>query len=271
MALQTTDASSDRIAVAAAASIDDQTAFSTLQWVYLTAFTSGRRMWSKGEGAKNLAMGFTQTPNSLFFNVVRATTEALADLVSNSYASDAWQCICSTYDESDGPRIFIGSRTAALAEASYVTRDIGSGATNTDSANALLVLNRGNLNGAPAGRVGEFLFWNRLLTLGELRTHQFRPHASSGLVVWHKYNEGTGTQRDYSGNKNTGTVTGATALTTHVPLVPSFGFDVKRAIAAVAAGGGAAAPAGQVYTAPLVSSGRGFVSMGGARAPWIRR
>lgn len=228
MSLQTVDASSDRIAVAAASSINDQTAFSTLQWVYLTAFTSGRRMWSKGEGTKNLAMEFNNTPNGLFFDVARATTGALASTNNNQYSNNAWTCICSTYDESDGPRVFIGSLTTALAEASYVTRDVGAGATNTDSANDLLIFNRGNLNGAPAGRVGEFMYWNRRLTLGELRTHQWRPHASSGLVVWHNYNEGTGTQRDYSGAKNTGTVTGATALANHVPLPAMFGGDLQQ-------------------------------------------
>lgn len=266
MALQTADGTSDRIAVAANATIDDLTAFTTLQWVYMTAFTSGRRFWSKGPAApngKDLAMDFINTPNSVFFQVARATTTALASSVANIYADNAWACIVTTYDEADGPRIFAGSLTAALAEVSYAAaRTIGAGATSADNTETLKIFNRQTLVGAPAGRVGEFLFWNRRLTLGELRTHQFRPHASSGLVVWHKYNEGTGTQRDYSGNKNTGTVTGATALANHVPLGVAFGgWEVQGFQAGANIGTAAVAVDGLAITAAGQQKSRGAASI----------
>lgn len=172
-------------------------------------------------------MGFTGT-QGMFFQITRATTNALADCES-AYSNNAWQCVATTYDETDGPRIFVGSLTSALAEVSYATAPtVGSGATNADNTETLKIFNRTTLVGAPAGRAGNFMFWNRRLTLGELRTHQWRPHASSGLVVWHNYNEGTGTQRDYSGAKNTGTVTGATYLSSNVPLGVLFGGDTQN-------------------------------------------
>jgi hypothetical protein len=54
------------------------------------------------------------------------------------------------------------------------------------------------------------------------------PRPIAGCVgFWHLGANGVGTQPDWSGNANAGTVTGAT-VSDHVPLGPWFGYDLPR-------------------------------------------
>ena len=68
-----------------------------------------------------------------------------------------------------------------------------------------------------------------MLSLAEITQHWMRSqnHANSKVLMHVGYN-GTGTQADWSGHGNSGTVTGAT-VSAHVPLGPQFGFDPEAA------------------------------------------
>jgi len=69
------------------------------------------------------------------------------------------------------------------------------------------------------------MYFDRALSLGEIRSLQFHPRVLSGCVLYSHYGfNGTGTQPDWSGKGNSGTVTGAT-VSNHVPLGSPFGFD----------------------------------------------
>ena len=65
---------------------------------------------------------------------------------------------------------------------------------------------------------------NTDLALAEIQRQQFRPHPLASTLVFCMLGyAGTGTQPDWSGNGNNGTVTGAT-VADHVPL-GAFGFQ----------------------------------------------
>ena len=61
-------------------------------------------------------------------------------------------------------------------------------------------------------------WWNRILTAGEIHAQQFHPHRTSGcLCIWLPGYNGTTNVPDWSGNANTGTITGAT-VSDQVPI-----------------------------------------------------
>jgi len=68
---------------------------------------------------------------------------------------------------------------------------------------------------------------DRVLTLGEIQSWQFRPRVVSGTKLFcHLGYDGVGDQADWSGTVGTGTNTGATQAD-HVPLGPTFGLDLN--------------------------------------------
>jgi hypothetical protein len=99
---------------------------------------------------------------------------------------------------------------------------VGSG-TSTESTSADPTIGGmalGQLRGFP-GPIAWFLFFNRQLSIGELRALQHRPYKTADCIgFWHLY--GTGTQPDLSGHLDNGTVTGATA-SAHPQMGVPFG------------------------------------------------
>lgn len=220
----------DKIATTDAASIrlTEASLFTWLGWVYITTFTSGRRTMAKnaqdGNGGPNMILtGTTEFQGNFAASVVNAT----ATSTGVSLALNTWYCLGMTFDPNAAQQIhlFVGSLTALMAEVAYA-----GGSTNIVGTSASLAdLTIGNWSGtglAFQGRIAHAAQFNRVLTLAEQQQWQFRPArpltsgcvflAIPGLV-------GTGTQPDYSGNGNTGAVTGAT-VGDHVPLGPMFGW-----------------------------------------------
>lgn len=120
--------------------------------------------------------------------------------------------------------LYGGNLSNAFTEVgTYNAQLAGGGVPDTESTaiNPLIGGNGGGVDRAFPGAIAWFLFWNRQLSLGELRAQQHRPHMTAGCVgFWHLW--GTGTQPDLSGHLNNGTVTGATA-SAHPPMGVPFG------------------------------------------------
>ncbi len=238
MALDFTGDATDRVEIAAADSIDDLTAFSHWQWINLDASADNRRAWSKnGDAGSQLVLNASE---AIGVEIQRATTDAVIVTPTGQFSTGEWTCICFTYDETDGPRVFTGNLTTALTEVSYTTRTVGAGSTNADNAGPLNIGNRASGDAkSPDGRIAIHRLFNTRKTLAQLQAQQFRPYPTSDLVLYQILGfNGVGTQPDYSGNGNSGTVTGATQAD-HVPLGPPFGFDAPVVFAAAAAAAGA--------------------------------
>lgn len=146
-------------------------------------------------------------------------TTTMMDYISNSsnvVALNTWTFVAATFDAGVTPqgRVYMGSATSPLAEVSGYTNAIdGVGTMYDDAAHNVYI---GNVQRATAypffGRIGPCGVLNRALTVGELQQLQFSKRRNrAGCVLLPRLGgNGTSTQPDFSGNGNTGTVTGAT-------------------------------------------------------------
>jgi hypothetical protein len=227
MALSFSATANQFVNFGSATSLDNLTAGTIVAWFRCTSTAAENQMLSvKGNGAPGyqnfVVNGFTPGTLRLALDIGRATTglqivSGADAVVLNqwTFAAVVWDMAGSNTDQ----RLYVGSRTARVAEvASYAFQIVGSGAIS-DNAGGNYVL--GNFAGDQdwsryVGQMALSAIWNRALTLAEIERQQFRPHVTTGCVgFWDLH--GTGTQYDQSGNGNHGTVTGATAAD-HVPL-----------------------------------------------------
>lgn len=226
------------------ASLLDFSAFTYMTDVFMTTFSSGgRRLFQKGAIGGNRKQANWTAAGALDVFVSRATTSANSVSPNAQFVVNVWYTVGITYDGTNGVKIYSGTGTSALSEiGSYTTQTVGSGATNTDSGN-LYVGNSSAGTATLQARVAGVAYFNRILALGEMRQWQSR-HVGVATADCKLYSElgynGTGTQTDWTGNGNAGTVTGPT-VGAGAPLGPTFGRPNRRAPYAVAAAGGRAA------------------------------
>ena len=240
MALTFTDNGAERVDCGSASSLDDLSPFTFFAWIYIdgTGFRFGRIV-NKGEDVKEFAMDGTASQNAskLYLGVNTDATDAVA-AADTDQTTGEWRFVAGTYDTTDGPRLFSGNLSTAVSEESYTTRTVGTGSPVGDGSSDFWIGNRssGTTNRAFGGRIAVVGAIEALLTVGQLKAIQYRPAAcllhsqTVGFWVLH----GTGTQPDYSGNGNSGTVTGATAGA-HVPLGSPFAFDTMEVLTTAAA------------------------------------
>ena len=230
MSLLFTDAGAQIVDCGSAASLDDLTTATALYLVYCTnaAPTTVRPLAAKvgpdyfipyilGSGGSNRWQ----------IEIQRATTFLIASATQanmSTFGENKWcfiGCSYNTAGANGDQHLYHGDLITGVAEAAaYTTQTVGSGSVNSNAA-ANLVL--GNINAANRGwpgRIALAMIFNRQLSLGEINNQQFNPHVDSGCVLYiHFGRNSTGTQFDYSGNGNHGTVTGAT-VAENPPRVP---------------------------------------------------
>jgi hypothetical protein len=229
-ALLFTNAATDHVSHGSGATLDDINAGTMLAWVYRTGTTSDRMIYMKGNAAelnraKYLKVNSSdngQGAGSLQFGMYRATTPMLVEPTGTPVTQDAWTCIATTFDSAgaDGDQhIYIGDLDDPLTEpGAYTVRQAGSGTPTSDAEDAFHIGNEmqvSPLRFSFPGRIALLAYWNRVLTLQELREQQYRPHPTSGCVLFASMTT-TPTVVDESGNGNDGTVSGAT-LTDGIP------------------------------------------------------
>jgi hypothetical protein len=231
--------------------LDDFSAFSMVVVFLLRDDAPGTapRIMSKGDDMKELTL---RDPNTeqLKFYIDRATTdaEAIAAVGSTGELSvGEHHFVAATYDEANGPELFVGKINVVPAEIDvYGTQTVGAGSTVADAANSLWIGNRATGTTDRAGDldISRCMYFSERLTLAKIRRIWHRPAAALGstLKLWIEcgYN-GTGTQADWSGNGNNGTVTGA-ALADHAPVSVPFAFDEHQGLFVPAAAAAAASP-----------------------------
>lgn len=199
-----------------------------LGWYYPTALAGDRTYFYK-TNSSYVGMGF-KPPGAntagLRFDQSRATTDLRIQTLDTVVTLNAWNFVAAVWDPSatDADQfLYVGSLSALATEVStYSHRTVGSGSVSSTASDSLSIGNVVANAQAFLGWVGDVAWvgaWNTQLSLGQIRALQFRPVATSGCVLscWLGFN-GTSTQPDWSGNGNAGSVTGATAPGTNVPL-----------------------------------------------------
>ena len=238
MALNFANTTADRVDMGSSSTLDNLQASTICAWVYRTTTRVSGQIYAKGSFAnqtRNPAFGLRGNDGStLSLLVDRATTDL--NLTGNNASSatlplNTWAFAVAAYDTSTNPQMFMGTLTAEVSEVSYATQTLGSGTIGDNTAELGCVGNAslaGTQDKSFPGIIGFISIYNRRLTLGEIQQQQFSPYVTSGCIYFsHLGFNGTGNQVDWSGNKNTGTVTSAT-YSSHVPLKPVWGFQTAR-------------------------------------------
>jgi len=142
---------------------------------------------------------------------------------TNTMTANAWQYIAFRFDNADVTqkcRIYRGTLTSVAAEVSYAS--FSNTGTPAASNSGSFLFGKDDTTSFPyTGRGANIVVYNnKALTLKEIIAHQFDiTPKTTGSVLYSELGwSDTATQVDWSGNKNNGTITGAT-VDDHVPLV----------------------------------------------------
>lgn len=209
-------AASNRVTVVPDASINSLGDMTVLAWIYPTsAAISG--LVTKGTAGGNNRRSFEVAQNvvqSVYATVDCATSSASSQSQANTVVSNQWQVVGMRYDDTTKTiDLFWGDVATLIAEVTYDSQTAGSGAVgNNDAADQFIGCFGSGSSGSFAGRIGAVAIFNEQLALAEMETWQFSPYPNKSSCVLDILlgQDGTGTQRDLSGNGNNGTITGAT-------------------------------------------------------------
>jgi hypothetical protein len=216
------------------ASIDNMETLSILAWIYpTTSDTTYRYVTMKhlfgSEGGFSLAVTDqwdSATPESFGMYVADASGNSdNAWGATNSIVLNAWNFIGATWaGVGNAPVLYNGSLTSIVTATTINNSSANMTGAVADASYNLLVGQHSNASSDFLGDIAIVYICEEVLTLGQIRKFQFRPQivgTAPRLLTFYGFG-GTGTQPDYSGNGNNGTVTGAT-VADHVPLGPPFG------------------------------------------------
>lgn len=216
-------AGTQRVTSGPHATINNIAAGTYLLWFKPSSIPGLRRLVVKSNG-RILAINDASGNFRGFVN--RATTSTNYITNTNPAVSGEWNCVMMTWDLAAGAgelvNVYRGSLTAAMTECGYGSQTDGTGVAGDDSANPLSIAGDGTNSGLP-GDYAIYAVFNRVLTRAEGVNWQFQPRMMSGCVDF-KHLYGTGTQPDWSGTGNAGTVASMTEAA-HVPLGPAFAAD----------------------------------------------
>ena len=215
-ALLFTAASTDKITVRRPWNGGSGASMTYWQWFYRTSDTNGQ---GTGIAAFHdfLVCDFIGA-DDFFASIARTGVNASSSSDAGAWPQNVWTFAASTYDESDGIRLFIGTLTSVVSEVTYRSRTVGTGTTQDSSAADLLVNNRSaTLTLAMGGSLASAGLITRRLSLQELVNLQYRVGAVRGQRVLFdaRYSNGL-TIPDLSGNGLHGRITGA--VSTAPPL-----------------------------------------------------
>lgn len=213
---------SDRVTLDTDATLDAYTAFTIGIAHVATSTTNLRRLIGKltVSGGWEVRLALT---TALRFEITRGTTNAVAQTNTSQIATNVHYLHFFTYDETDGPRIFQGiigasGFTSALAEVTYATQTVGSGATTT-IADAIRIGNAVAETVAWQGNISSVAMWGTRKTLAELSATRWR--RDTGTARFYHELGGSSPELDRTANAIDGAVTGAT-VGTHAPIFQSL-------------------------------------------------
>jgi hypothetical protein len=188
--------SARRYRLNADARLNDVNVFTVLFLVQpQTVQGSGDRYFQKSQ-TTNARQLLTTADGGLQFSINRATTTASAVTVAGAQLrTGKWSWLACTYDNSDGPRIFVAELGTRFTEASYASRTAGAGTVSADD--GLWII--GNTEAATSASDAYYSFWalfKARLLRQELNAlvERFDPRypdllAAIGFGVYNHFNE----------------------------------------------------------------------------------
>jgi hypothetical protein len=237
--------------------LDNLSTITFLMWIYPTRFTDFQVFLHKGVDGGNGKFLHTNTSSGGLYGFSGNQTGAVASYYEStrSFSLDTWQFFGASFNASGGSgakwAFCRGTLSTLAATLGIDFADEGSGPYN-DSGDDLRLGNSVDLDQDLDMRYGFFGVWNRALSLGEMRAQQYRPHKTSGCVLFSFPGaNGTSGVPDWSGGGNNGTVPQGGTLAAGVPLGPPFGGDFWLPYA------GAAPPVAAVRVRSLAMTGVG--------------
>lgn len=234
----------DLLVIPAATSINTLSPFTVYAWVILITEppASGSRVFSKGSALRRLIFLASGSLTRVKLEVDRvgsANAQATSDGVDYHELGifiPRWLFVAATYSDTNGPRIYLGDWNTGVAEQTYASRDVGSGAASDDSAEELWIGGNGSGEGL-GGVVDTFAYINSELSASQLLAAQFSPYEFFGDITQttkalysFDYNAPI---PDLSGNGNASTSFVGARVSTAAPLGPPWGpQQVNNAIVA---------------------------------------
>lgn len=224
---RTFDAVDDVISMGSPAFLDNMLGadFTVAAWINATtvgeAGSAGRIIQKRGSETIGGWLFNTQATATIAFSTVKAagTIEATSSGAANSIVLGRWHFVTAVYTSAD----FLIKLYVDGNEVSYATQTAGAAAPGTDAAGNFLVGN--NIAGARTfdGSMSHIQIFKRALSNNEIRQIMRYPGSinRSSAGYWPFW--GGATEKDYSGNENTGTVTGALFSTNNPPVNRVFG------------------------------------------------
>lgn len=210
MSLAFTGSSTNKVTVANPQTFGPGIAFTWFMWLQLTSSLANSAGTSKAGTQQNDLFVYSNAGPDMFASINRATTTASAQTLTVP-ALNAWEFWAGTYDETDGPRLFRGTAASQIAEVAYSSRTVGSGSTSADNGDNLYINNRGASNSlALPLNIQTFAWFTRRMSLAELAVQQFAPMPDWGCSFFSHLGLFGASALDWSGNGNTGQITGAT-------------------------------------------------------------
>ncbi len=204
-----------------AASLDDLGP-STFMFIYrpTTLDVTFRYLWRKfqGPGGTNI----NHHDSDLDFARVYSTTNMVITSTGDVISAGNWY-ITFFVDGGVGvaPRIYHTQLGNTLTEPSYAQQDTPVGALTTDASATALVGIR-DATRRFVGDIAVVAVWEEAFSLDQCIQQYWRAFPTvNSRVLTHLGFNGTGTQPDWTGSGNSGTVTGAT-VSTHAPLPQPF-------------------------------------------------
>jgi hypothetical protein len=204
-------------------------------WIYPTVISANDfgRVWQRGL----FASGFhyviinDSVAGDIGMTYHRSTLVQQVNTNANELVLNTWNFVAVTWDAVNtvdtDQKVYVGNLTTPAAEVgSYAVQQSGSGSHTSNAGTDFIIGNKSNNNAPTNARIANLRMWNRILTAGEILTQQKNrgPIGIGSALNMELGWNGTGTQPDWSGNGNNGTVSGMT-VADHVPLGPRFGFD----------------------------------------------
>lgn len=195
-----------------------------LLWLKFTSTPSASWVLGKQNSAADGWSIFIPGSDTTAIRLDHTGTTPLQNATDTGFISVGdWQFLAFVCDQGAGDsaqKTFTGDpRTEAVENTSPINQQDGSGLNSEASFNLDLGDSpRGFWDSAPMD-VACLAMYSEGLNLGQIRTWQFAPQnlTPNSEIFCHLGLRGTGTQPDWSGNRNNGAVTGATQ-SAHVPL-----------------------------------------------------
>lgn len=228
-------ADANYISHGSAAALDDMTAGTVAFWLQSTSATARQTVLWKEPNWESTLAEHQATPDWYLF-IGRATTAMFVRAAVSAFAAygtSKWMFFVATWDfaSSANCRLLIGDVSTPAAEpSSYLDQVAGSGSTSpSNAANNWTVGRNFSSSGRQwVGPIAAHWAFNKALSLAEIQQLQWRGRIAdwASCLIYSEYGwNGTGSQPDWSGHGNAGTIAGTLTLADHAPRRSPFAWS----------------------------------------------